>query len=117
MSIFLTRWPLRMATVCCLMVFQGHLLWLATSHQHPLVALARAASTAFSQGSLASPSGVASELSCGLCQMVRHSQALLMIGSPALRATVSVSSPPFFSPEVYHSRQAIVLFGRAPPLS
>jgi len=117
MSIFLRGRSLRAATVCCLMVLQGQLLWLATYHQHTIVVFPQATPTAFSQAGLPSPPGVASELSCGLCQMVRHSQALPMLGSPALRAAASVSRPPLFSPHDYYSCQAIVLFGRAPPLS
>jgi hypothetical protein len=117
MSRFAKRRPLRAAIICCLMVLQGHLLWLATFHQHPLTAFAGGASTAVSQGSSQPRPAVATELTCAVCQVVRHSLALPVTGSPALHAAASVSRLLLFCTGDYHSFQSIVVFGRAPPLS
>jgi hypothetical protein len=99
------------------MVLQGHLLWVATFHQHPLASFAGGASTAVCQGSSQPRPAVATELTCTVCQMVRQGLALPVTGSPVMHAGALVSRLLLFYPGDYHSRQAIVVFGRAPPLS
>jgi len=56
-------------------------------------------------------------LSCGLCQMVRHSLALPVTGSPVTYAAPFVSHLLLFRAGDYYSCLSIVLHGRAPPLS
>ena len=116
-STYLRRRPLRAAIICCLMLLQCHLLWVAMSHQHPLTVFAGGASTAVSQGSSQPRPPVATELTCSVCQMVRQSLGLSVTGYPALHAAVSVSRLLPFCPGDYHSYQSIVVFGRAPPVS
>ena len=108
---------MRAAVVCCLLMLQANLLWLATFHQHPFAEFAAETSPVVHQGSLQPRPALASELSCGLCQMVRHSLALPITESPVLYAAPLVSPLLFFRAGVYYSRQSIVLHGRAPPLS
>jgi len=115
MSFFLRRPPVRAAIICCLMVFQCHLLYQATFHQHPLTESAGGTSPAVSPGSSQSHPAAATELTCPVCQMVRHNLALPVADSPVLHGAASVSRLPLFCPGDYHSCQAIVLFGRAPP--
>ena len=117
MSIFPGRRNVRAAIVCCLLMLQGNLLWLSTFHQHPFAELAGGTSPAIHQGSLQPRPAMASELSCGLCQMVRHSLALPVTGSPALYAAPLVSRLLLFQAGDYYSRQLSVPQGRAPPLS
>jgi len=117
MSIYLRRRPLRVAIICCLMLLQGHLLWLATFHEHPMPAFAGGASTAVSQGSSQPSAPVATQLNCSVCQMVRQSLGLPLAASPVLHAAVSVSRLLLCRTGDYHSYQASVVFGRAPPLS
>jgi len=74
-------------------------------------------SPALSQGSSQTRPAVATELTCPVCQMVRHNLALPVAGSPVFHAPASVSRLLLFWPADCHSRQGIVVFGRAPPLS
>ena len=115
--VFLKRRPLRAAIICCLMVLQGNLLWMAMLHQHSIRAFAGGASTALSQGSSQPSPAVATELTCTVCQIVRQSLALPVTGSPLLHAAASVSRLVLLRPGDYHSYQPIIVFGRAPPLS
>jgi len=117
MMLFLGRRPARAAIICCLILLQGHLLWLATFHQHALTGFDGAASPAASQGSSQPRPTAAAELTCTVCQMIRHNLALPVTLSPLLRAAASVTHLLFFCPGDYHFRQSTVLFGRAPPLS
>jgi hypothetical protein len=117
MRIFLRRRPFRAAIVCCLTVCQAYLLCVATLHQHPLTAFVGGASPGVSQGSSQPRPAMATELTCAICQVVRHSLALPVTGSLALHAAASVSRLLLSCPVDYHSCQAIVVFGRAPPLS
>jgi len=98
------------------LALQGHLLWLSTFHQHPLTEFVVEASTAVSRGSSQPRPGLANELSCGLCQMVRQTQALPVTGSPVLHVAASVSRLLLFSPGDSYTRQSIVLLVRAPPV-
>ena len=116
MSIFPECLTVRTAIVCCLLLLQGNLLWLATNHQHPFAEVAGGASPAISEGSLLPCPALASELSCGLCQMVRQSLGPPVAGSPVVFAAQFVSRPSLFREGGYYSRQSIVLQGRAPPL-
>jgi hypothetical protein len=86
-------------------------------HQHPFTAFAGGASTTVSQGSSLPSPPVATELTCSLCQIVRHSLGLSVTGSQLLHVAVSVSYLFPFSPGDYHSYQSIVVLGRAPPVS
>lgn len=106
---------LRVAITGCLLMFQGQLLWLATSHQHSFAEFARGTSPAIHQGGV-QPLALASELSCGLCQVVRQSPALPVTGSPVLYAAPFVSRLLLLRAGNYRSRQLRVPQGRAPPL-
>ena len=108
---------MRAAIICCLLVLQGNLLWLATFHQHPFAEFAGGTSPAIHQRNLQPRPALASELSCGLCQMVRHSLALPVTGSPVLYAAPLVSRLLGFRAGDYYSCQSFVLHGRAPPLT
>jgi hypothetical protein len=99
------------------MLLQGHLLCVAVLHQHPLAAFTGGAVAAVSQSSWQARPPLANELTCTVCQMIRHSLALPVTGSPVLHAAASVSRLLLFSPVGYHSCRSIVVFGRAPPLS
>ena len=102
---------------CCLLMLQGHLLWLATYHQHPAVEFAAGTSPAIHQGNLQSRPALAGELSCGLCQMVRQNLALPVAGSLVLYFAPLVSRLLFFHARDYRSCEPIAPRGRAPPLS
>ena len=117
MSIFPGRRNMRAAIICCLLMLQGNLLWLSTFHQHLFAEFARGSSPAIHQGNLQPRPALASELSCELCQMVRHSLALPVSGSPVLYAAPLESRLLFFQVGNFYSHQSIVLQGRAPPLS
>jgi len=117
MSNFPERRAVRAAIICCLLMLQGNLLWLATFHQHPFAELARGTSPAIHQRSLLQCPALASELSCGLCQMVRHSLALPVAGSPVMYAAPLVCHLLLFRAGDYNSFLSIVRHGRAPPLS
>jgi len=98
-------------------MFQGHLLWLSMLHQHPLTAFARGASTAVSQGGSQAHPPVATELTCNVCQIVRHSLALPVTAFQAMHAATSISRLLLFCPADYHFCQLTVVLSRAPPLS
>ncbi|MGD0128480.1 MAG: hypothetical protein ABSF46_24235 [Terriglobia bacterium] len=117
MSVLPGQRSVRAAIICCLLVLQGNLLWLATFHQHPFEEFAGGTSPAIHQRNLQPRPALASELSCGLCQMVRHSLALPVTGLPVFYAEPLVSRLLVFRVGDYYSRQSIVLYGRAPPLS
>ena len=117
MSVFLSRRPVRAALIYCLLVLQGHLLWLSMLHQHPLTAFARRASTAVSQGGSQPYPPVATELTCNVCQIFRHSLALPVTAFQALHAAASISRLLLFCPADYHFCQSTVVLWRAPPLS
>jgi hypothetical protein len=117
MSIFLGRRNVRAAIICWLLMLQGNLLWLGTIHQHSFAEFAAGTPPAIHQGNLQSGPALASELSCGLCQMVRQSLGLLLTRPPVMCAASLVSHLQLFRAGEYHSRQSMVLHGRAPPLS
>lgn len=117
MSDFPRSRHVRAAIICCLLILQGNLLWLATIHQHAFAEFGGETSPAIHQGNLKPRPALASELSCGLCQMVRQSQAFSVTESPAVYAAPLVSRLWLFRVGDYHSRQRIILQGRAPPLS
>jgi len=117
MSVFLRRRPVRAALIYCLLVLQGHLLWLSMLHQHPLTAFARRASTAVSQGGSQPRPPVATELTCNVCQIFRHSLALPVTAFQALHTAASISRLLLFCPADYHFCQSSVVLWRAPPLS
>lgn len=117
MSDFSGRRNVRVAIICCLLMLQGNLLWLATFHQHSFAEFARGTSPAIHQGSLQPRPALASELSCGLCQMVRQSLALPVTGSPVSYAAPLVFRLRLFRTGDYFSRLSSVLKGRSPPLS
>jgi len=86
-------------------------------HQHPLTSLAGGASNSFSQGSSQPPPPVATELTCSLCQVMRHSLGLSVTGSLLLRVAVSLSHLLPFCPGDYRSHPLVAVLGRAPPVS
>ena len=114
---FLSRRPFGAIVSGCLVFLQCHLLGLAMLHQHPARRGAATESTPVLQSaSQAAPADV-SELTCALCQIVRHGLALPVRYSPAEREVTPASHPLLFLPADYHSQSAAVLSGRAPPLA
>ena len=107
----------RAVTIRCLALLQCQLLWVAMLHQHPVAAFAESTPAAVSQGSSPTSPVVAGELTCTVCQMVRHSLALPVGGLPALPAAAAVSRLLLFLPAHYHSYSSTVVLGRAPPLA
>jgi hypothetical protein len=101
-----------------LVFLQCHLLALSMLHQHP-AAWQRAANESgpvLQRVSQTIPA-VAAELTCALCQIVRHGLALPVRCSPVGREATPASHPLLFLPADYHSQSVAVLSDRAPPLT
>ncbi len=106
----------RAVIACSLLVFQGHLLWVAELHRHETEESLPLRTASLREGRQRPFPALEAGLFCTACQIVRHSAVRPAASALEPKPASSITFRPAVPPTGLYSHQPAVAYGRAPPL-